>query len=123
MRELTGMIALEVYGRPASELSETEKQTVSAFATLAAGLAGGLAGNSSADAVAGAQSGKNAVENNYLHVSEKTELELAKRRLNDPDPAVREAAQKKVAALTELDISRNAPGNPSSHSFIFCRLM
>jgi len=37
-----------------SELSETEKQTVSALATLAAGLAGGLIGGSSADAIVGA---------------------------------------------------------------------
>ena len=76
MGELTGMIALKVYGRPASELSEMEKQTVSAFATLAAGLAGGLAGNSSADAVAGAQSGKNAVENNAFGADAGTTLGL-----------------------------------------------
>ncbi|WP_307743812.1 VENN motif pre-toxin domain-containing protein [uncultured Pantoea sp.] len=45
---------------------ETEKQTISALGTLAAGLAGGVVGNSTADAVAGAQAGKNAVENNHL---------------------------------------------------------
>jgi hypothetical protein len=39
---MMGMIALNAYGKPVSELSETEKQTVSALATLAAGLAGGL---------------------------------------------------------------------------------
>ena len=38
---MIGMIALDAYGKPAGELSETEKQTVSALATLAAGLAGG----------------------------------------------------------------------------------
>ncbi|RAU32965.1 hypothetical protein DBY66_006490 [Pantoea sp. RIT413] len=47
-------------------LSEDQKQTISALATLAAGLAGGVAGNSTADAVAGAQAGRNAVENNAL---------------------------------------------------------
>ncbi|WP_222103387.1 VENN motif pre-toxin domain-containing protein, partial [Yersinia wautersii] len=36
----------------------------------AAGLAGGLTGDSSADAVAGAQAGKNAVENNFLSVTQ-----------------------------------------------------
>ncbi|MGV6139987.1 VENN motif pre-toxin domain-containing protein [Escherichia coli] len=36
-----------------SELSETEKQTVSILATVAAGLAGGLVGDSGASAVAG----------------------------------------------------------------------
>ncbi|EEQ08568.1 Possible adhesin/hemolysin, partial [Yersinia mollaretii ATCC 43969] len=34
-------------------LSEDQKQTVSALATLAAGLAGGLTGDSTADTVAG----------------------------------------------------------------------
>uniref|UniRef100_UPI0021BD45EC VENN motif pre-toxin domain-containing protein n=1 Tax=Yersinia rohdei TaxID=29485 RepID=UPI0021BD45EC len=53
-------------GKPVSELSETEKQTVSALATLAAGLAGGLIGDSTKDTVAGAQTGKTVVENNLL---------------------------------------------------------
>ncbi|MGT3207695.1 VENN motif pre-toxin domain-containing protein, partial [Yersinia enterocolitica] len=47
-------------------LTEKQKQTVSALATLAAGLAGGLVGDSTADTVAGAQAGNNAVENNFL---------------------------------------------------------
>ncbi|UAN45918.1 hemagglutinin repeat-containing protein [Serratia sp. JSRIV001] len=64
--ELLGMIAVNAYGKPVSELSESEKQTVSALATLAAGLAGGLIGDSTADVVAGAQTGKTVVENNYL---------------------------------------------------------
>ncbi|MBA0035795.1 hemagglutinin repeat-containing protein [Pantoea sp. BIGb0393] len=64
--EAMGMIAKSYYDKPVSELSETEKQTVSALATLAAGLAGGLAGGSTADAVAGAQAGKTTVENNAL---------------------------------------------------------
>ncbi|MHA3467123.1 VENN motif pre-toxin domain-containing protein, partial [Yersinia enterocolitica] len=64
--ELIGMIAMNAYGKPVSELSETEKQTVSALATLAAGLAGGLIGDSTADTVAGAQTGKTVVENNSL---------------------------------------------------------
>ena len=55
-----------LYGKPVNELSETEKQTVSTLATVAAGLAGGLVGDSGASAVAGAQSGKTTVENNYL---------------------------------------------------------
>ncbi|HAM4810534.1 TPA: filamentous hemagglutinin N-terminal domain-containing protein, partial [Escherichia coli] len=56
--EVVGMIATEMYDKPVSELSETEKQTVSTLATVAAGLAGGLVGDSGASAVAGAQSGK-----------------------------------------------------------------
>ena len=49
-----------------SQLTEREKQTISALGTLAAGLAGGVVSDSMADAVAGAQAGKNAVENNAL---------------------------------------------------------
>ncbi|TCQ72543.1 filamentous hemagglutinin [Raoultella ornithinolytica] len=64
--ELIGIIATQMYGKPVSELDETQKQTVSTLATLAAGLAGGLAGDSSASAVSGAQAGKTTVENNSL---------------------------------------------------------
>ena len=66
--ELVGMVATNAYGKPVSELSETEKQTVSA-------LAGGLTGNSTADAVSGAQIGKTTVENNYLSEKEARQLD------------------------------------------------
>ncbi|MBX9311012.1 hemagglutinin repeat-containing protein, partial [Serratia marcescens] len=94
-------------GKTAQQLSESEKQQVSALSQLAAGLAGGLATGDTAGAVTGGQAGKNAVENNYLNLSEKSELEVAKHKLNSKDAAEREAAQKKVAELTELDISRD----------------
>jgi filamentous hemagglutinin len=73
--ELVGMIATEMYGKSADELDETQKQTVSALATLAAGLSGGLVGDSSASAVAGAQAGKTTVENNYLSTAEARQLD------------------------------------------------
>ncbi|MGD8106433.1 VENN motif pre-toxin domain-containing protein [Pantoea sp. FN0302] len=53
-------------GKEVDDLTETEKQKISALGTLAAGLAGGLAGDSTAAAITGAQAGKNAVENNFL---------------------------------------------------------
>lgn len=53
-------------GVPREQLSEEQRQTISALGTLAAGLAGGVAGDSTGNAVAGAQAGKNAVENNAL---------------------------------------------------------
>lgn len=53
-------------GKAVGDLTETEKQTISALGTLAAGLAGGVAGDGTADAVAGAQAERNAVENNSL---------------------------------------------------------
>lgn len=73
--ELVGMIATEMYGKSADELDETQKQTVSALATLAAGLSGGLVGDSSASTVAGAQAGKTTVENNYLSTAEARQLD------------------------------------------------
>ncbi len=99
-------IAQQLYpGVKRSDLSEEQRQTISALGTLAAGLAGGVVGDSTADAVAGAQAGKNAVENNYLSVSDKTELEIAKQKLNSKDPAERERAQQKYDALREKDIA------------------
>ncbi|MGM7769740.1 VENN motif pre-toxin domain-containing protein, partial [Yersinia enterocolitica] len=60
-------IAQKMYpGINREDLTEEQRQTISALGTLAAGLAGGLAGGSTADAVAGAQAGKNALENNSL---------------------------------------------------------
>ncbi len=57
---------IKAMGWDKDSLTEKQKQTVSALATLAAGLAGGLVGDSTADTVAGAQAGNNAVENNFL---------------------------------------------------------
>ncbi|EEV5627111.1 filamentous hemagglutinin, partial [Escherichia coli] len=76
--EVVGMIATQMYGKPVNELSETEKQTVSTLATVAAGLAGGLVGDSGASVVAGAQSGKTTVENNLLGGSELLQTEKAR---------------------------------------------
>ncbi|HDR2339087.1 TPA: VENN motif pre-toxin domain-containing protein [Enterobacter roggenkampii] len=104
--ELAGKIAVDGFGKQVSELSEEEKQAVSALATLASGLAGGLVGDSSANAVAAAQAGKTTVENNYLSQPEKTELEIAKQTLkNSKDPAEREKAQQKYDALIEKNIA------------------
>ncbi len=64
--ELAGTLALEMYGKDVTALSESEKQTISALATLAAGIAGGVAGDGTASAIAGAQAGKTVVENNSL---------------------------------------------------------
>lgn len=103
--ELAGSIALDLYDKDLDKLDETEKQTISALATLAAGIAGGVSGDGTASAIAGAQVGKTVVENNYLSVSEKTELEIAKQKLNSNDPAERERAQQKINDLREKDIA------------------
>ncbi|AOP42287.2 hemagglutinin repeat-containing protein [Edwardsiella piscicida] len=81
--EIVGMLATEMYQKPVAELSETEKQTVSALATVAAGLAGGLVGDAGASALAGAQSGKTTVENNLLGGSEWLQTDKAREHAAD----------------------------------------
>lgn len=53
-------------GKPVSQLSEEEKQTISTLASISAGIAGGIAGGDTVSAANGAQAGKNSVENNFL---------------------------------------------------------
>ncbi|EHJ3658842.1 filamentous hemagglutinin N-terminal domain-containing protein [Salmonella enterica] len=54
------------FGKPPSELNESEREQLSGMSTIAAALAGSLASDSAAGTIAGAQAGKNAVENNSL---------------------------------------------------------
>ncbi|EJV5989174.1 hemagglutinin repeat-containing protein, partial [Escherichia coli] len=98
--EVVGMIATQMYGKPVSELSETEKQTVSTLATVAAGLAGGLVGDSEASAVAGAQSGKTTVENNFLGATSSDKLDKAIEKIRNGD--------KTLATANELIKLENA---------------
>ncbi|MBT0716682.1 hypothetical protein HGT71_00050 [Rosenbergiella epipactidis] len=64
--EAVGLISEAYYDKKPSELDESQKQTISALASLAAGLAGGLVGGDTASAVSGMQTGKVTVENNAL---------------------------------------------------------
>ena len=60
-------IAQQLYpGVKREDLSEEQRQTISALGTLAAGLAGGVVGDSTADVVAGAQAEKTSLEFNSL---------------------------------------------------------
>nr|WP_255362068.1 VENN motif pre-toxin domain-containing protein [Erwinia sp. ErVv1] len=59
-------------------MTETEKQTISALGTLAAGLTGGVVGDSTADVVAGAQAGQNSVNNNLFGGNEEAQAEKAR---------------------------------------------
>ncbi|WP_323662020.1 hemagglutinin repeat-containing protein [Pectobacterium parmentieri] len=61
------VIADRLYpGKAISEMTESEKQTVTTLSLLAGGLAAGTVGDSTTNAVAGAQASQNAVENNAL---------------------------------------------------------
>ncbi|WP_164512996.1 VENN motif pre-toxin domain-containing protein, partial [Dickeya lacustris] len=53
-------------GRDSNTLTETEKQSVSALASVAAGLAAGIVSGNVDAAASGAQAGRNAVENNFM---------------------------------------------------------
>ncbi|MGO2303321.1 MAG: two-partner secretion domain-containing protein [Providencia sp.] len=72
--EAVGMLSKELYGKDPSKLTEDEKATVSAFASLAAGIAGGLVGGDTSSAANAAEAGKTTVENN--HLSNKDVLDL-----------------------------------------------
>lgn len=75
-------------GKKISDLTESEKQQVSALSQLAAGLAGGLTTGDMAGAITGSQAGKNAVENNALsdlveaQAAGKTPQKVAEERIN-----------------------------------------
>ncbi|MGQ7952189.1 VENN motif pre-toxin domain-containing protein, partial [Providencia huashanensis] len=64
--EAMGMLSQELYKKDVSQLTEDEKATVSAFASLAAGIAGGLVGGDTSSAGNAAEAGKTTVENNLL---------------------------------------------------------
>ncbi|RMP67212.1 hypothetical protein ALQ19_200094 [Pseudomonas syringae pv. berberidis] len=75
------LVASQLYpGKSADQLTEVEKQKISALSTLAGGLVGGLAGGDSADALAGAGAAKNAVENNQLRGAEDLTLLMKQRQ-------------------------------------------
>ena len=74
------LIAKQMYpGKTVDELTEDEKQTVSALATLASGFAGAVVGGDASSAVAGAAAGKNAVENNHLTLNGRMYLKQKER--------------------------------------------
>ncbi|WP_313656414.1 VENN motif pre-toxin domain-containing protein, partial [Pantoea sp.] len=94
-------IAQQMYpGVRHKDLSEEQRQTISALGTLAAGLAGGVTGDSTAGAVVGAQAGKNAVENNFLGATSSDKLDKAIEKIKNGD--------KSLATANELIKLENA---------------
>ncbi|EFE94635.1 VENN motif pre-toxin domain-containing protein, partial [Serratia odorifera] len=100
--ELMAQLVLErLYpGKKVSELSESEKQAISALSTLAAGLVGGLATGDTVGAVTAAQAGKNAVENNFLGATSSDKLDKAVEKIKNGD--------KSLATANELIKLENA---------------
>ncbi|MDY4366166.1 hemagglutinin repeat-containing protein [Pectobacterium brasiliense] len=87
-------------GKTANDLTEEEKQSVSALSTLASGLVSGLASNSTASAASGAQSGRNAAENNFLGATSSDKLDEAVEKIKNGD--------KTLATANELIKLENA---------------
>ncbi|MHA6129916.1 hemagglutinin repeat-containing protein [Pseudomonas fluorescens group sp. PF-1] len=101
------LVASQLYpGKTSDQLTEAEKQKVSALSTLAGGLAGGLVGGSSADAIAGAQASKNAVENNYLSVEEANVKKAL--TLKEREGTITPEEAQKLADTKKLDKDRDA---------------
>lgn len=101
------LVASQLYpGKSSDQLTEAEKQKVSALSTLAGGLAGGLVGGSSADAIAGAQASKNAVENNYLSVEEASVKKTL--TLKEREGTITPEEAQKLEDTKKLDKDRDA---------------
>ncbi|MEQ5274924.1 VENN motif pre-toxin domain-containing protein [Proteus terrae] len=64
--ETVGILSHSFYGKTPEELTETEKQNISAWATLTSGIVGGLISDNSTGVANAAQAGKVVVENNSL---------------------------------------------------------
>ena len=60
------IIRKQLYGKDVKDLTEAEKQNISALAQLATGLAVASAGGDVGDVSTGIAAGKNAVENNFM---------------------------------------------------------
>ena len=99
--EAVGMLSQELYKKKPSELTEDEKSTVSAFASLAAGIAGGLVGGDTSSAANAAEAGKTTVENNLLSPDDR---DIRNKALEDQKAGknLKEASQN-IIYLTDKD--------------------
>ncbi|MBN3059882.1 VENN motif pre-toxin domain-containing protein [Pectobacterium versatile] len=92
-------------GKTTNDLTEEEKQSVSALSTLASGLVSGLAGNSTASAASGAQSGRNAVENNFLNKGRPVEF-AEKLKVCSGEPSCEQGVRKDMAKESAENIQK-----------------
>ncbi|PVZ84722.1 filamentous hemagglutinin [Serratia sp. S1B] len=104
--ELMAPQIIAAMGWDKNNLTEEQKQMVSALSTLAAGLAGGITGNSTESVLTGAQTGKNAVENNYLNSSDKIRQDQLKARL--ANGTITDSEVKDLADLTQKSLTSDA---------------
>ena len=97
--EAMGMLSQAMYNKKVSQLTEDEKATISAYASLAAGIAGGLAGGSTQDALNAAQAGKTTVENNALSGQDAHEKNGINTALSEAGLALHPRTPEEIASL------------------------
>lgn len=90
-------------GKQASELTQDEKQVVSALGQLAAQLSAGLASGSVEGGIQGAVAGKNAVENNALSATDDKKRQDAKWSLPYLDGEKKQQAERLISDLNAKD--------------------
>ncbi|EEM8546713.1 filamentous hemagglutinin N-terminal domain-containing protein [Salmonella enterica] len=106
------------FGKPPSELSESEREQLSGMSTVAAALAGSLASASSSGTVAGARAGKNAVENNFLSgdlYALDRKVKAAKEKGEDIEPILEDARKQSQKDREKMEASCKA--NPDTCGF------
>ncbi|EMJ6224688.1 VENN motif pre-toxin domain-containing protein, partial [Proteus mirabilis] len=101
--ELSAKVIMDTLfpGKKVSDLTESEKQQVSALSQLASGLAGGLTTGDVAGAITGSQAAKNTVENNFLSPDDR---DIRDKALEDQKAGknLKEASQN-IIYLTDKD--------------------
>ncbi|WP_430875382.1 VENN motif pre-toxin domain-containing protein [Gilliamella sp. G0441] len=107
---VTGELAADIirkhlYGKDVKDLTEAEKENISALAQLATGLAVASVVGDVGDVSTGIAAGKNSVENNYLHSPEAEE----KRKLVNKSRTVEltEAEFERYMELVQIDYKRD----------------
>ena len=102
------IIRKQLYGKEVKDLTEEEKQTISALSQLATGLAIAAGGGNISDASTAIRSSKNAVENNYLSVNEaKRKAYLTWIKPNYLGEELTEDEKKELENLNKLDKERD----------------
>ncbi|WJV51942.1 VENN motif pre-toxin domain-containing protein [Prodigiosinella aquatilis] len=101
-------------GKETKDLTEEEKQSVSALATVASGLASGLVTGDTTGAASGAQAGRNATENNFLSADQSLtfDKELSECRKSGGDCQAVIDKWKKISDRQSAETDQKLKDNP-----------
>ncbi len=109
--EAIGILAEYIYNKQPGELTEREKENVSAWATLASGLAGGLAGGDTQSVANAAQAGKTTIENNGISDGFKLSKGIAEYGLSASTLATSMSKDNKLPQEVTAALSKHAKGD------------